>query len=164
MGVADDPYRATIAGRSSRSTLTIPEELVLLQHAVWERVLGKEMAAGGLIELVLARRVTIGSVPGRYRRRRDVILVTDAAATGDALLDGDLERIAASKPRSYSYWIDHPAKRLTLAYWDRIVARSLIRSDGPSNPHPLRPHVADTNAVAATRERIRAVLAGPERA
>jgi hypothetical protein len=161
MGVADDPYRAPIAGRSSRSALTIPEELMLLQYRVWERGLGKEMAAGGLIERVLARRVTIGPVPGRYRRRRDVILVTDAAATGDALLDDDLERIAASKPRFYSYWIDHPAKRSTLAYWDRLVARSLIRSDDLSD---ARPHVADANAVAATRERIRAVLAGSERA
>jgi hypothetical protein len=46
MGVADDPYRAPIAGRSSRSALTIPEELMLLQYRVWERGLARKWRQG----------------------------------------------------------------------------------------------------------------------
>jgi hypothetical protein len=172
MGVADDPNRETVAGWPSRPALTIPEELMLVQQGVWGRIgkahreilglfLAKEMAAGSLIELVLERRVTIGSV-GRYLLRRgDAILVADAAPTGDALLDDDLRRIAGSKTRSYGYWIDHPAKGTEAAYWDRLVERSLIRPDDLSDAPT---YVADANAVAATTEQIRAVLAGPETA
>ena len=52
------------------------------------------------------------------------------------------------------------AKGSEAAYWDRLIATSLLRPDTPSG-HAAR-HVADADAVAAVTDRIRAVLAQPE--
>lgn len=151
--------------------LTIPEELLLLHAALLDRMparprrdahplANEPLAAGRLIELVLARRLTV-----EFRRRhllaRDDVVVSDATPTGDALLDEVVERVAAADANTCSYWIKRGAKGSEAAYWDRLVARSLLRPDSESGD--VDRSAADTDAVAAVIARIRAVLDEPER-
>jgi hypothetical protein len=146
--------------------LTIPEEMLLLNGAWWPKrpgyaLLDQPLAAARLIELVLARRVSVDS-GRRQLLARDDVVVTQPTPTGDALLDEVLERLAAADVRSCTYWIKRMAKGSEAAHWDRLVATSLLRLDTLSGDAAR--HVADADAVAAVRDRIRAVLAQPEAA
>lgn len=149
--------------------LTIPEEVVLVhtrpwgERRVWDGVpslfISKEaVAAGRLIELVLAKRVMVE----RQRRHlvsRDAIVVIDAAPTGDALLDEALTRLGTAEGRSCGRWITQLAKGSPQAYWDRLVAQSVLRPDTLGGDS--RGYVADDACVAAIIGRIRAVLEQP---
>jgi Golgi phosphoprotein 3 (GPP34) len=146
--------------------LTIPEEVLLAEISRARTGLCKTnlgrlsflnqvLAAGCLIELVLADRVTV------ERRRRHLlwsqaIVIVDATPIGDSLLEAALERVGAGDPRSCSYWASRLGKGSREAYWDRLVAKSLLRPDtlGP-NPET---HFPDTNSAAAITDRIRAVI------
>jgi hypothetical protein len=149
--------------------LSIPEELLLLRAAFmgtaaarpkrdFHALANEPLAAGRLIELVLAERVTVESRRHRLLWREDVV-ATQATPTGDALLDDVLERLAAADVHPCVYWIKHVAEGSEAAYWDRLVAKSLLRPDTLGSD--ARRHVANTDAVAAVTQRIRAVLAEP---
>jgi Golgi phosphoprotein 3 (GPP34) len=153
--------------------LTIPEEQVLLYAALMGTaakrpkrdlyaLMNEPLAAGRLIELVLAERVAVESRRHRLLWREEVV-TTQATPTGDALLDDVLERlVAAADARPCAYWIKHVAKGSEAAYWDRLIAKSLLRPDTPGGGASR--HVADVDAVAAVTDRVRAVLAQPEAA
>jgi hypothetical protein len=87
--------------------------------------------------------------------------VIDATPIGDALLDEVLQRFANADVHSCAYWIKRVATGSELAYWDRLVARSLLRPASLSGEGSRA--VADPDAVAAATGRIEAVLAGAER-
>jgi hypothetical protein len=148
--------------------LSIPEELLLLRAAIMgtaaarpkrdlHALANEPLAAGRLIELVLAERVTVESRRHRLLWREDVV-ATQATPTGDALLDDVLERLAAADVHPCAYWIKHVAKGSEAAYWDRLVAKSLLRPDTLGSD--ARRHVANTDAVAAVTERITQSLFG----
>jgi Golgi phosphoprotein 3 (GPP34) len=152
--------------------LTIPEELLLLHAALIGTaaarprrdlfaLVNEPLAAGRLIELVLAQRVAVESRRHRLLWRDDVV-ATQATPTGDALLDDVLERLASTGARPCEYWIKHLAKGSEAAYWDRLIAKSLLRPDMLGRDASR--HVADMDAVTAVTHRIRAVLAQPEAA
>jgi hypothetical protein len=150
--------------------LTIPEELLLLRAALMGAAAARPkrdlyalanepLAAGRLIELVLAERITVQSTRHRLLWREDVV-ATQATPTGDVLLDDVLERLAAADVRPCTYWIKHMAQGSEAAYWDRLIAKSLLRPDTLGTDASR--HVADRDAVTALTDRIRAVLAQPE--
>jgi hypothetical protein len=146
--------------------LTVPEDLALLYAAPprseitarMRKVVevasqpARALAAASLIELVLAGRLTVESRRQRFLRT-DVLLVTNAAGTGDADLDDVLRRVAGSDVRSCPAWIKDLSKTSRSVYHDRLVARSLLNAalaaDGP---------VADEDAVQAVRGRLGTVL------
>jgi Golgi phosphoprotein 3 (GPP34) len=152
--------------------LSIPEEVLLLRAALMGKAAARPkrdlhalanepLAAGRLIELVLVERVTIESRRHRLLWREDVV-ATETTPTGDALLDDVLERLAAADARPCAYWIKHVARGSEAAYWDRLVAKSLLRPDMLGSDASR--HVADMDAVTDVTDRIRAVLAQPEAA
>ena len=157
--------RPAYAEWPAHPTLTIPEEVLLAQMAAarhrafplnrLEVLSNVPVQAGRLIELVLARRVTV-----QWRRCRllwgDAIVIVNTQPVGEAPLDAALERIEASGPRSCAYWVSRLSKNSDDAYWDRLVAKSLLLPDtfGP-NPDA---HVVDTDCAAAITDRVRAVL------
>jgi hypothetical protein len=156
--------RSACAEWSANPMLTIPEEVLLAPMAAGRRAFPRNrvdvlwqvpVQAGRLIELVLAERVTV-----QWRRCRllwgDAIVVVNAEPVGEALLDAALERIGTSGPRSCAYWVSRLGNDADDAYWDRLVAKSLLLPDtfGP-NPDA---HVVDTACAAAITDRVRAVL------
>jgi hypothetical protein len=154
-------------------TLTIPEELLLLNAALLQTAAARPkrsllgltnepLAAGRLIELVLTERLIVEYGRHRLLWRDDIVLI-DATPTGDPLLDDVLERLAAATDvRTCTHWIKHVAPGSEAAYWDRLVAEALLRPDPQSSD--ASPTVADADAVAAVTDRIRDVLAQPQAA
>ena len=146
--------------------LTVPEELALLYAAParseitarMRKVLevgsqpAKALAARSLIELVLAGRLTVESRRLRLLRT-DVVLVTNAAWTGDAHLDEVPRQIAGSDVRSCTSWIKDLSKTSRSVYHDRLVARSLLNAAMTAGAP-----VADEHAVQAVRGRLGTVL------
>ena len=151
---------AVVAARSG-APLTLPEELLLLRakglsrprHALSATV-DRPLAAARLVELLLGGRIRVD-----IRRRgpvlTDAVHVIDPSPTGDPLLDDVVHRMASEGTRSCSYWLRQASKGAEMAYWDRLVSRSLLRPAGLD----AEPLVPDTAAVAATTARIRSVLA-----
>jgi hypothetical protein len=149
--------------------LTIPEELLLLRVAgiaspirpkrEFSAFENKPLAAGQLIELVLARRVTVEDRRRHLLHYQDVV-VLDPARTGDELLDGVLAQLDGAETKSCSHWIKRIAKGSEISYWDRLERRSLLRAD-PLRDAKNRP-TADVQTVTAVRDRMRAALAQPE--
>jgi hypothetical protein len=147
--------------------LTIPEEVMLVETRVFDARIAvrkydsvfsapnQTLAAGSLIELVLTGRIALEHAP-RNPSGNETILVLDAAPTGDGILDAMLKRVVEGKARSSGYWVKHLAKGAGEAYWDRLIARSLLRPDALGrDPQSYR---ADEGAVAAISVRMRAVL------
>lgn len=149
---------------SANPMLTLPEEVLLAQMAAGRRAFPRNrtdvlwkvpVQAGRLIELVLAERITV-----EWRRCRllwgDAIVVVNAEPVGDAFLDAALECIGASGRRSCAHWVSRLGLDADEAYWDRLVAKSLLRPD-TLGPKPDA-YVVDADCAAAITDRVRAVL------
>lgn len=149
---------------SANPMLTLPEEVLLAQMAAGRRAFPRNrmdvlwkvpVQAGRLIELVLAERITV-----EWRRCRllwgDAIVVVNAEPVGDAFLDAALECIGASGRRSCAHWVSRLGLDADEAYWDRLVAKSLLRPD-TLGPKPDA-YVVDPDCAAAITDRVRAVL------
>jgi hypothetical protein len=153
--------------------LTMPEEVLLVHMRPFGKRLALErknfvlflpadetLAAARLIELVLAKRVALAS-PHRHTQGNESILIVDAAPTGDPLLDEALTRLGEDDRRrpSCRRCIKRLSKGSQQAYWDRLVAASLLRPGALASDS--QKYVGDENAAAAIFERIRAVLDTP---
>jgi Golgi phosphoprotein 3 GPP34 len=156
--------RSSRAEWSANPTLTIPEEVLMAQMTAGRRAFPRSrtdvlwkvpVQAGRLIELVLAERITV-----ERRRCRllwgDAIVVVDTKPVGDPFLDAALECIGASGRRSCAYWVSRLGLDADEAYWDRLVAKSLLRPD-TFGPKPDA-YVVDADCAAAITDRVRAVL------
>lgn len=156
--------RSACAEWSANPMLTLPEEVLLAQMAAGRRAFPRNridvlwkvpVDAGRLIELVLAERITV-----EWRRCRllwgDAIVVVNAEPVGDAFLDAALECIGASGRRSCAHWVSRLGLDADEEYWDRLVAKSLLRPD-TLGPKPDA-YVVDADCAAAITDRARAVL------
>jgi hypothetical protein len=106
--------------------LTLAEELALLAY---DDDSGKQVGGmfvqyglGGalLAELALLRRVELSD---------NRVAVTDPSPTGDALLDGALNRIAGHPGRRASRWVDLLRKGVEHAVLDRLVESGHLRRE-----------------------------------
>ncbi|HEX6443720.1 MAG TPA: GPP34 family phosphoprotein [Streptosporangiales bacterium] len=106
--------------------LTLAEELALLAY---DDESGKQVGGmfvpyglGGalLAELALLHRIDLAE---------NRVTVTDPSPTGDALLDGALNRIAANPGRRASRWVDLLRKGAERAVLDRLVGSGHLRRE-----------------------------------
>jgi Golgi phosphoprotein 3 (GPP34) len=145
--------------------LSLPETMLLVRAAaglvpfrprlgVLGEASSRRLGAARLAELVLHGRVIVTSERGRSLDRESV-LVMNAGATGDPLLDELLAQIGADEPRDGFHWVKLAAEDAQLAYWDRLVGWELVRDPcGPGD-------AADPHLVIAARSRIRRTLVEP---
>lgn len=143
-------------------TVTLAEEIMLLSlddesgAAKGRTAAGWGVAGGILLELAMAGRVTVTG--GR-------IEVTDASPTGDALLDGRLERIAAwtkgSGRRKAADWLTKDQSKGVRAAVDRLCERGLVTEERhralglfPTRRYPE----ADGSVERELRDRLSAVV------
>jgi hypothetical protein len=150
--------------------LSLPETMLLVRAAAglvhsrprlgfFGDASSRPLGAARLAELVLQERVIVTSEPGHGRLMdREWVLVVNAGATGDPLLDELLAQIGAEEPRDGLHWVDRAAKDVQLAYWDRLVDWELVRDPGgPGGPGDA----ADPHLVIAARRRLRRTLFEP---
>jgi Golgi phosphoprotein 3 (GPP34) len=114
----------------TRSNLSLPEEVLLVARAVESETgradtvdRGRELAGAGLLELVLAGRITV--TPGPLGRVR----IVRRAPTGDADLDAmlvELERVGPE--RRLLDWVAALSFGLEAAYGKRLLDRGLVHA------------------------------------
>ncbi|MFI8435800.1 GPP34 family phosphoprotein [Streptomyces sp. NPDC079020] len=142
--------------------VTLAEEIMLLSlddetgAAKGQTSAAWGVAGGILLELAMAGRVTVTG--GR-------IDVTDAAPTGDALLDGRLERITAwakgSGRRKAADWLVKDQGKGVRAAVDRLCERGLVTEERHRalGLFPVRRYPeADGSAERELRDRLAAVV------
>ena len=112
--------------------------------------------AAALTELLLSGRIV--EEDGKPRA------VPDAPPVGDPVLAGLLERIAASKPRSWQRWVHQDTRATLKAVRDELEAKRWIKVE------PRRPflifrrtliHVRDPRVVTRLKAKVHTALSGP---
>lgn len=143
--------------------LNLAEELLLLAledekgvvHSAASSSLDYGLAGAVLMELVLADRLRVEG---------ERVLLDDGSLAGDEVLDGALEDLGASKPRTAEHWVGRWGRQnLKDRLLERLVRKGVLRREEhrvlwifPQNRYPER----DAASERALRERVRAVVLG----
>jgi hypothetical protein len=156
--------RRVLAPDGYRRGMNVAEEFALLAYdddgspVLDGSRLNHGLAGALLLELALAGRVDV--TDGR-------VVVRDATPTGDALVDGTLDRIAGDdRPNKPGHWVSALAKDVREQVLDRLVADGVLRREQdrvlwvfPRTRYPA-PHGVEPAAEAQARQRMRAAVAG----
>ncbi|MEU6084133.1 GPP34 family phosphoprotein [Streptomyces sp. NPDC047108] len=141
--------------------LTLPAELCLL---TWDTRTGKPAAPASLPYLVRAGALTELALRGMLLDDDGTATPVPDAETGDPVLDGLLELIEESRPRTWKTWVGHdtgPTLRAVRAQL-RDTGRVGTRHRRVLGVFPVKDHVLESTAEAeGLRERALRVLHGP---
>ncbi|MFG2193684.1 GPP34 family phosphoprotein [Streptomyces sp. NPDC048639] len=142
-------------------SLSLPAELCLL---AWDTGTGKPAAPASLPYLVRAGALTELALRGLLLDEDGTAKPVDDAGTGDPVLDGLLELIGESRPRTWKTWVGHdtgPTLRAVRAQL-RDSGRVRTRSRRVLGVFPVKDHVLEDTAEAERlRDRALRILHGP---
>ncbi|GHH82544.1 hypothetical protein GCM10018793_42650 [Streptomyces sulfonofaciens] len=141
---------------------SLPARLYLL---AWDAGRGRPAGGAHLHHLVRAGALTELAQRGLLADEDGIVTPADAdARTGDRALDGLLELVAESRPRTWKSWVSLRARvtlaevreQLTADGWLRPRRRRILGLFPKAGFEPVR-----TDAVAVLRADVRDVLTGP---